>query len=73
VTVTAAVPMVTRQALIDRARLLSEELATVSVWAWDDARAQAGLPDIFIWSNLTPNQARNFAFACQIRLLELCS
>lgn len=61
----------TRVAYVERARSLFESLAVLSVEAACDAARQAGLAEVFVWGNLTAQQAHALSVACQLRLLEV--
>jgi hypothetical protein len=62
---------VTRVAYVERARSLFESLAAVSAEAAGEAVLQAGLAEVFVWGNLTAQQAHALSVACQLRLLEV--
>jgi hypothetical protein len=59
----------TRADYVRRARDLFEKLAEISITSADEAREQAGLPEIWVWSNITHQSAHRLAVACQIHLL----
>lgn len=54
-----------------RARELAERLGQISIEAWEEARVQAGLPETWLWANMTEKEAHRLSVACQIRLLEV--
>ena len=54
-----------------RARGAYEDLAAISAPAADEARTQAGLPEVWVWDALTMAQLGALAVACRLRLLEV--
>lgn len=61
----------TKEAWIKHARSRFDALCTVSETAALEAATQAGLPDPWVWGNLTAHEAYRLAIACQIRLGEV--
>jgi len=62
---------VTREAWVKWARARYESLAAISAEAADEARTQAGLPEVWSWTSLRAQDAYRLSITCQIRLLDV--
>jgi len=62
---------VTREARVKRARELYEKLAIVSAASADDARDQAGFPEVWNWRTPTADGRFGLAIAGRFGLLEV--
>ncbi len=64
-------PLPTRAELERRAReRWNESIDLCGLAATDEAREQAGLPDPFVWSNLTGNDLFRLAVALRVRIMQ---
>lgn len=61
----------TRADVLAHAQTRYAQLARISEHAAEEAREQAGLPEVWAWDRLTVRAAEKLSVACAIRLYEL--